>query len=184
MNLPVLLRRWKVGRVIQTIANLAIIVIAAVTLPLLVKQYRNTGEPPRPEEAARLPDRQPRSPKGTKIMLAGTDWSSYDHTIVLAIRSDCRFCTESAPFYRTLVAKHAGQSKVGLVVVLPEDVDSSRRYLSSLGVSVGNVKQASLPSLGVAGTPTILVVDSTGLVSDAWMGRLTPAREEEVLSQL
>ena len=83
-----------------------------------------------------------------------------------------------------LVAKQASQSKVGLVAVLPDDVDSARRYLSSLGVSVANVKQASLDSLEVPGTPTILVVDSTGLVTDAWIGRLTATREGEVLSQL
>ena len=185
MNLSARLRRMKVGRVIQTLANLAIIVITAVTLPLLVKQYRSRSEPPRVEEMAARPlDRQLRSPKGKKIALEGIDWSGHDHTIVLAMRSDCKFCTESGPFYKTLVAKQASQSKVGLVAVLPDDVESSRRYLNSLGVSVADVKKAELDSLGVPGTPTILFVDSTGLVTDAWIGRLTPITEAEVLRQL
>jgi len=36
----------------------------------------------------------------------------------------------------------------------------------------------------VDGTPTILMIDASGQVTNAWIGRLDPGREKEVLSKV
>ena len=49
---------------------------------------------------------------------------------------------------------------------------------------VTQVIQAQLDSLGVKGTPTLLIVDQSGTVRQSWVGRLTAERETEVLSRI
>lgn len=119
--------------------------------------------------------------RGTKLPLDGVEWG--DRSVVLALRAGCRYCAQSADFYRTL-ARQCADSNVRLIAVLPSDVSESREYLERLGVKVNEVRQADLKSLGVLSTPTLLVVGNSGTVSDAWVGLLSPARERDVLSRL
>jgi hypothetical protein len=119
--------------------------------------------------------------RGARLPLNGIEWG--DRSVVLALREGCRYCGASAGFYRTLTQQCA-DSKVRLIAVLPSDVSESREYLDRLGVKVDEVRQADLKSLGVLNTPTLLVVGSSGTISDAWVGLLSPAKERDVLSRL
>jgi uncharacterized protein (DUF2126 family) len=56
--------------------------------------------------------------------------------------------------------------------------------LSNLGVKVDEVEQASFIDLGILGTPTLILVDSSGKVVNKWEGALSPSMESEVISQL
>jgi hypothetical protein len=56
--------------------------------------------------------------------------------------------------------------------------------LEQLGVSVDEVKQFSLEKIGVSGTPTLLLVDTSGVVKNFWVGKLSPEQEATVLSVL
>jgi hypothetical protein len=51
-------------------------------------------------------------------------------------------------------------------------------------VHVDQVKQMALASIGVAGTPTMLVVNGSGIVTKSWVGRLDQDGQEQVLSAL
>jgi hypothetical protein len=46
------------------------------------------------------------------------------------------------------------------------------------------VKQATLSTIGVTGTPTLLLVDNTGTVANVWQGKLQPDQEGGVLAVL
>jgi hypothetical protein len=122
-------------------------------------------------------------PKGTKVRISGVEWSNSPRTIVLALSSHCHFCTASANFYRRLqeVARARG---VPILAVLPQPTDEAQSYLKSLGVPIAVVKQAPLDSLGVSATPTLIMVDSAGIVTDSWTGQLPPNIEKEVISKL
>jgi hypothetical protein len=37
---------------------------------------------------------------------------------------------------------------------------------------------------GVRGTPTLIIVDATGVVKQSWVGRLNAERESEVLGRI
>ncbi len=46
------------------------------------------------------------------------------------------------------------------------------------------VKQASLDTIGVTGTPTMLLVDAKGTVSKVWEGKVQPHQQAGVLAAL
>jgi thioredoxin-related protein len=71
-----------------------------------------------------------------------------------------------------------------LVAVLPQPTNEGRYYLEKLGVFVDEVKQLPLESIGVQGTPTLMLLDRSGTVTKSWIGRLPPEREQTVLSAL
>jgi thioredoxin-related protein len=104
--------------------------------------------------------------------------------MILALQTRCKFCAESAPFYKQVADKTSKQSALHLVAVFPQEADAAKAFLDSLGVSVRDIRQAPLNALGVSGTPTILLLDNTGLITEAWLGRLDPEREAEVLRQI
>lgn len=60
-----------------------------------------------------------------------------------------------------------------LLALLPQSVMEGKQYLEKLGVPVDDLRQVQLQSIGVTGTPTLLLVDSTGTVVDVWAGKLT-----------
>jgi thioredoxin-related protein len=159
---------------IELLANIAIILVAVLIVVLVVKKYIT---PVRQEAIAGIPI-------GNKISMPDVDWAKNGRTLLLVLQKDCHFCTESVPFYRRLVRKTAEQSNVHLVAALPNTVDESKHYLSYLGVSVNEIRQASLSSIGVEGTPTLILVDGAGKVEASWVGRLPLGKEAEVLDRL
>jgi hypothetical protein len=116
-----------------------------------------------------------------KLSISGVDWAKNGQTLVLAISSTCHYCSESAPFYQRL-ARERGD--IRMLAVLPQPVEEGRRYLEKLGVEVDDVKQASLASMGVSGTPTLILVNKDGAVENSWVGKLPTVQETEVLGSL
>jgi hypothetical protein len=161
-------------RKMETLVNVAIILVALMVCAVLAKQYLLKGS----AGSARGPS------VGSKVELAGVDLTKEDKTLLLVLQKGCHFCKESGPFYQRLAREAVERgSRVKLLAVLPQDVDEGRRYLSDLGVPVERVAQASPGSLDVTGTPTLIMLDR-GTVSDVWVGVLPPEREAEVLSKL
>ena len=166
----------KLSRKIEVIANIAIIVVAILLGFTLMKSYFW----PDSKGAA---SRSPVNMVGRKLSLPDVDWAKNGRTLVMVLQSKCRYCTESAPFYRELLKKQAAQPNLKLLAVLPDSIDESKAYLASLGVTIDEVRQSSLGSIGVEGTPTLLMVDQSGVVTDAWIGRLDNAGQTEVISR-
>ena len=121
--------------------------------------------------------------KGVKIKISGVESSNSQRTIVLALSTHCHFCTASGDFYKRLqeVARARG---VPMVAVLPQPTGEARSYLQNLGVSILVVDQAPLSTISVTATPTLILVDSEGVVTDSWTGQLPPEFEKEVISKL
>ena len=100
----------------------------------------------------------------------------------MALASDCPFCDQSTPFYRRLVD---GESANAQIVVAAQSGDTAiSRYLSEHDISPDGIVLVEPGVLPVMGTPTLLLVDDTGVVKDAWIGRLTPDREAEVIDRI
>jgi thiol-disulfide isomerase/thioredoxin len=121
---------------------------------------------------------------GTQISVPGITWSDSEETVVLALSNKCHFCTESAPFYQKLSRELADRQNVRMVAVFPQEVGEGKKYLDGLNVPITQVAQATLDSLGVRGTPTLVIVDKSGTVKQSWVGRLNAERESEVLSRV
>jgi hypothetical protein len=162
---------------LEVLTNLAIIVAAVLLSVVLIKNYLL------PYFSKDGP-RDFRVPAGAKVSLPGVDWSNNNQTLLLVLQKGCHFCTESAPFYQRLVRETAGRGNVHLIAVLPQETDEGKKYLDDLGVAIGEVKQAQLDSIGVYGTPTLILVNNQGVVITSWVGKLSADGEAEVLSRL
>jgi thiol-disulfide isomerase/thioredoxin len=192
----------RLARGVEIATNLSIILVALVGATVLVRNYLlHPGEPPASEASQatlgnsqagpgglRVSSGNPAPKKapaeGTQLSVPGVNWRESDKTVLLALSKGCHFCSESAPFYQHLTRELSERKDVRLIAVFPQEIDEAKKYLDGLGVPIGDVRQASLGSLGVAGTPTLIIVDKSGTVKQAWIGRLTPEREQEVLSRV
>lgn len=164
---------------IELLANISIIFASLLVATLLAKRF----------VIDRPPDPAPSSVRetvkvGTRVSLPDVDWSQSDRNVVLILNKDCRFCTESASFYQRIVTETKNLQAVRLVAALPHELAESSRYLSSLQVGIAEIRQADPISLGVRGTPTLLLVNKAGLITDIWSGKVPPDKEAEVLSRI
>jgi thioredoxin-related protein len=162
----------------ELFANIAIILVAITLVVVLAKRFVFTAPAPNPPAENQQPI------VGTKVSLPDIDWSKTNKNLLLVLSNTCKYCTESAPFYQRLAQERARRDSFHLTAVLPQSVDDGRKYLSGLGVSIDEVKQLSAGTLRIRGTPTLLLINSAGVVTDEWMGKLPPETEAEVLSRL
>ncbi|MGH9449170.1 MAG: peroxiredoxin family protein [Terriglobia bacterium] len=163
----------------ETAASAATIFVAALLSAVLIKAYL-IPTPAQARLAVPVPDVT--AGVSLKTSLAGVDWRRNGRTLVLAVSTQCHFCTDSAPFFRTLVARSGKGVKT--VAVLPQSVAEAQRYLSREDVSVNQIKQVVLTSIGVRGTPTVLLVNRFGVVTNVWVGELQPSGQRQVLAVL
>ena len=73
---------------------------------------------------------------------------------------------------------------VKIVAVLPQSVAEAQQYLYGAGLHVDAIRQASLREIGVRGTPTMLLVNSGGVITMVWPGELQPEEQDKVLTAL
>ncbi|HZS57491.1 MAG TPA: hypothetical protein VFA65_24035, partial [Bryobacteraceae bacterium] len=60
-------------------------------------------------------------------------------------------------------------SNLRLVGVLPEPVAEAQQYLKDERVQLDEIKQIPLDRIDVTGTPTMLLVNSRGIVVQTWL---------------
>ena len=164
----------RLTRKLEIITNFAIIMVAIIIGIVFVKTYLLGGkDSPQTENLV-----------GTKVSLPNVNWAQNDQTLLLVLQKGCHFCAESAPFYQRLIKETAGRKNIQLIAVLPQEIEESRKYLGELNVPINEVKQTTPGALGVKGTPTLLLVNNTGVVTDAWLGKLSAEMESAVLNRL
>jgi thioredoxin-related protein len=161
---------------LELLANIAIILVAISLMAVLAKRYIFTS--------GNQTSEQIQSNVGTKVSQLDIDWSKSDKNLLLVLSNTCHFCTESAPFYQRLVQERTQRDTFRLAAVLPQPVNEGRSYLNGLGVNINEVKQLSPSAIRIRGTPTLLLVNSAGVVTDEWLGKLPPQKENEVLNRL
>ena len=161
---------------LEAVANIAIILVAISLIAVLAKRYIFSRGNQTTDEI--------QSNVGTKVSQLDIDWSKSDKNLVLMLSNSCRYCTESAPFYQRLVQERTQRDTFRLTAVLPQPVNDGRSYLNGLGVNINEIKQLSPGAIRLRGTPTLLLVNSAGVVTDEWLGKLPPEKETEVLTRL
>jgi hypothetical protein len=68
--------------------------------------------------------------------------------------------------------------------VLPQSQPEATKFLRDAGVEADQVVSASLESIGVRGTPTVMLLDGNGKIQKAWVGRLDEKRKKELLQDV
>ena len=159
---------------LEVIANIAILVTVVVFLATIGRQEYQRRHPAAPPAQASL--------VGQTITLPGVHFAPQSKTLILAISTTCHFCKDSEPFYQKLAA--GNKSRMKIIAVLPQPLAEARTYVqNSIAPSV-EVVSSQMNSIGVSGTPTVLLVDGNGKVQQAWVGKLSDQGQQQVQSVL
>ena len=170
-------------KAVEVIANVLIVIVAVLCLVLLGQRY---FRPEPPSVKAEQPNRAaaPKVPAvGEKISAVDVDWSKNKKNVLLVLQVGCRFCSESAEFYQTLLDQTKDKG-VNVLAILPQSREESRNYLDKLQLSNLDTKQAALNTIDVSGTPTLIITDDKGQITNVWVGKLPPEKQNEVLEIL
>lgn len=159
---------------IEAAANVAIVLVAILLGGVLVNKHFFSKATGLAKEI----------PAGSSVALDDVAWAEHNRNVVLVLQKGCRFCTESAPFYQKLAQATANRKDIKVVAVLPQNQAEGQAYLKENGISIADVRQASLDSMGIAGTPTIIIADRNGKVTNSWIGKLQTEEETKVLALL
>ncbi|HKS09079.1 MAG TPA: redoxin family protein [Pyrinomonadaceae bacterium] len=170
----------KFSKSVEVIANILIVVVAVLCLFLLWQKYFR-AQPPATAESNRPAPRVP--VVGNKVSAVDVDWSKNKKNVLLVLQVGCRFCSESAGFYQTLIQQTKDKG-VSVLAVLPQSKEEARQYLDNLQLSNLDTKQAAMSTLDVSGTPTLIITDDKGQITNVWVGKLPPEKQNEVLSLL
>jgi rhodanese-related sulfurtransferase len=148
--------------------------LSVVALVLMAAMLRNHFSP----KVATHPERS-----ALANVLPNENWAANGVTLVMGLSVSCHWCTASAPFYRELLATNRGPA-FHTIAIFPQSVSLGQEYMRSLGIMVGDVRQANLQQLGIEATPALFVIDSSGRIRSRWIGKLSPEEEDTVRREL
>jgi hypothetical protein len=164
------------GKRLDTTVNISILLTCALIAATLVPQFVRGSRSGSQNRAA------PVIQTGDRIPAFATEGAA--KRLVLAWKSQCQYCAESAGFYRELAkVVRDSQDRLSLVVMTTDAQQPSVEALQSLGISVSKVVTVTpqqQQEYKVLGTPTLIALSSSGLVEKVWMGKLNDDRQKEV----
>ena len=123
--------------------------------------------------------------RGATLAIPGIDWSSSHASIVVLAASGCPACGESVAFYRVLEARAQTVPGVRLVMLSFEPGEAFRTWLQHSQIDPS--RATTVPDVSVLGfsvTPTVLLVDSHGTVTDVLERKLSEADEARFLGRV
>jgi thioredoxin-related protein len=164
---------------LDTLANIAIIVVCAIAAFVLI---RNQFFPPRP------PGAPPQVEKGEQFeQLKAVVPAGSQRALVVAVSPTCHFCNDSMPFYKRLIdERNQKGSPVKFVAAVPTEqakAEESQKFASA-GAQPDSMVHLDFSSIKVPGTPTLLLVDNNGKVLDVWVGKQDEKGEKDILEVL
>ena len=156
------------------ILNIAVLLVALVLSALLVRKF------------FLQPTQNPEYMVATNatLVIDGINWADSERTVLVALAKECKYCSESAEFYRRLAAGLASRNNTRLMAVFPEKELEAEAYLKQLEVPIRELRYVSLPSLGIRSVPTLAILNRHGVVTDMWIGKLSPIEEKALMSKL
>lgn len=166
----------KLSQKAELAANTLIIIVAVLLIGVIVQKYFFSTTTA--NQKARL---QP--VVGSKLNVSDVNFSSQPKTLALVLQTGCHFCNDSAPFYKRIV-ENTQNMNVKLVAVFPTNIEESKAHLNELGLTSLEVKRSPLDNIQVSGTPTLILTNDKGEITDYWVGKLTPDKEMEVINKL
>lgn len=166
---------------IGMLADLSIIIVALIGGASLMKQHWwDASKRQKPPAHASL--EYPAA--GAKISLPGVDWALNSRSVLIALSTNCHFCSESAPFYQRMLREAGARKGFSSIAAFPQDPKEGADYLAKYGIQVNQVVQCSPETIGIRGTPTLVIVDNHGIVKKAWIGRLSAQQESDFMKWL
>lgn len=169
------------ARKLEMLANVAIIVVAVLFSATIIKDryLRNTPQAIGPSALTVS------ALQGTHLNVSGVKWDQAEKTVVLALSTQCHFCQESLPFYRDLTASKAVTSnRVAVVAIFPQQLPEAQAFINAGKIQPSTVLSMPLQTIGTSSTPTLLLVNHSGIVERLWVGVLSSSQRNDLLSEL
>jgi len=169
---------------IETVANSGIVLVCALlaaTLTVNLTRSMHASSARAAAVSSRTPPTDGLQEGTTLKDTSELKLSSSSKTLVMLTASSCHYCTESMPFYQQLVA-HARERHIPVVAATREDPRINEKYLEIHGVKADRTVSATTNSISAPGTPTLILVDSSGKILKVWRGKLAKDAEESVLT--
>ncbi len=152
-------------------SNIAVIVVAVVVVvTLLHREFHTTPNPNA-------------SLKGTSLQLAAITHTPAKVNLVLGISTVCHFCEQNVGFYQQLSTLEA-PGKLAFFTVFPQSAADASAFLNQKEIHPDGVVSSPLSKYKITGTPTLLLVDASGKVKEAWVGALDASRQADVVKTI
>jgi thiol-disulfide isomerase/thioredoxin len=121
---------------------------------------------------------------GSTVTLKDISWTKSTQTVVLFMSAHCHWCQKSVPLYQAVSALHKTAGGFQFVVVSNDPPGQTESFLKENSIEVDKVLSPVPGSLGIRGTPTILLVDQSGKVSFSHKGMMAKAIDDQFLKRL
>ena len=162
---------------LEVATNVAVLLAAVVVLATFARSY--FAEHPKPQLEVGIQKGQAFAP------VPGIDYGSSPRTLLIAMSTKCHYCAESLPFYKQLAeAQQADGKAARIVAVFPNADVEVKQYIRENNLNLETVSGVDFRALNIAGTPTAVLIDSSGGVRDFWVGKLPQEIERQVIEAL
>lgn len=131
-------------------------------------------------QAARAISDRPAMIVGERLTVSGAEVGRSASSLLIVTSPSCQFCVSSAAFHRRLV-EASQKSAIPVWIVVPTS-GSARRFLSTFGLQNARTITWRDLSRRFLGVPSVVLVDSNGVIRRIWVGELRPQDESEVLA--
>jgi hypothetical protein len=169
--------RWRFTRIRNRLPEVVLGLACLITIVRVMDTLMHAPQA-RPEGRAQVMI-------GDRILTSEVNWSSADRSLFLFLFSLCDYCEDSLPLYKTLADTVRATPGIQLVVGGQEPERILRPWLKGAGIEPDQIVQVATPKdIGIPYAPTLMIVDSTGRVTDVAARFLTDAEGEHVLQRV
>lgn len=164
--------------VLSTSANICIVLLTVIVIGSVVRQYSlghtSSSRNVHPHGLS-IGDKAPSVP--------GLSYSNTSSTLLLFIRPHCVACIQSLSDYKALAATNMSRGTRIVGIAMKRDAKELGAY-EQLGFPFPVSTVDSFDTYGIAGTPFLVLVNQNGVVTDLWIGKLTPDVVRRIASLL
>jgi hypothetical protein len=122
---------------------------------------------------------------GKALTFPEVDWRLSNVNVLVLINDQCHYCEKSTPFFQRISQLRAGSNgKVRFFAVSQQTEEKTRNYLNAHQILTDGVVRASHGIAQVTNTPTLILVNSSGVVKNAYIGLLTDEQEKVVFAKI
>lgn len=154
-------------------ANLLLIVVSITVVGLFIQHYVSRQRSVSTNQGPTV---------GERVAIEDVKFSGSKRSVLIVMQQGCQYCEKSVEFYQRLVQNKGAD--VNVIAVFPKLTPQTHDYLVKLGMPDVELRQTRFESINVVGTPTIIVLDDSGRVTNTWKGKLSPEKEDEVIGIL
>ncbi len=172
------MNRATLRHTLEVVTNIAVLGLC-ITLAVVLVRGRHTPQQVQGSTESHLA-------KGDVFPAIETvNYEKAEHTLVLALNTQCKFCRESLPFYRRLLSTQGHSDRSNQITVIFPNADSDvRKFIEQAQLPVHAVAGQDFAKFQILGTPTLVLVGRDGKVRALWAGQLSAAGEKEVISAI